>query len=50
MRNLLTLAVAVATAAPVVERYELSEDGTHILLEFMLEDPEYFMAPMTHST
>lgn len=33
----------------VVERYELSEDGTHILLEFMLEDPEYFVAPMTHS-
>ena len=33
----------------VVERYELSEDGTHILLEFMLEDPEYFEAPMTHS-
>ena len=34
----------------VVERYELSEDGMHILLEFMLEDPEYFVAPMTHST
>ncbi len=33
----------------VVERYELGEDGTHILLEFMLEDPEYFVAPMTHS-
>ena len=34
----------------VVERYELSEDGTHILLECMLDDPEYFVAPMTHST
>ena len=26
----------------VVERYELSEDGTHILLEFMLEEPRVF--------
>lgn len=32
----------------VVERYELSEDGTRILLDFLLEDPEYFVAPMTH--
>ena len=34
----------------VVERCELSEDCTHILLEFMLDDPEYFVAPMTYST
>jgi hypothetical protein len=33
----------------VVERYELSEDGTRILLDFLLEDPEYFVAPMTHN-
>ena len=33
----------------VVERYELSEDGTRILLDFMLEDPEYFVASMTHN-
>ena len=33
----------------VVERYRLAEDGTRIVLEFMLEDPEYFVGPMTHS-
>ena len=32
----------------VVERYRLTEDGTHIDLEFMLEDPEYLASPMTH--
>jgi len=33
----------------VVERYRLLESGTRIAVEFMLEDPEYFVAPMTHS-
>jgi len=33
----------------VVERYQLTEEGTRILLEFMLEDPEYLTEPMTHS-
>ncbi len=29
----------------VVERYALSEDGTRILIEFVLEDPEYLAEP-----
>ncbi len=33
----------------VVERYRLAEDGTRIVVEFMLEDPEYILRPMTHS-
>jgi len=33
----------------VVERYRLSEDGTRIFVEFMLEDPEYILEPLTHS-
>ena len=33
----------------VVERYRLSDDGTRIFAEFMLEDPEYIMEPLTHS-
>ena len=33
----------------VVERYRLNEDGAHIDLEFMLEDPEYLAEPMVHS-
>ena len=32
----------------VVERYELTEDGTHIAVEFVLEDPEYLAEPMVH--
>jgi len=32
----------------VVETYRLTEDGTRIELTFMLEDPEYLAAPMTH--
>ena len=32
----------------VVERYELSDDGTRIFVEFMLEDPEYLIGSMTH--
>ena len=32
----------------VVERYRLTQDGTHIDLEFVLEDPEYLTKPMTH--
>jgi len=30
----------------VVERYTLTKDGTHIDLEFMLEDPEFLAKPM----
>ena len=33
----------------VVERYRLLEDGTRMAVEFMLEDPEYLLEPMTHS-
>jgi hypothetical protein len=33
----------------VVERYTLTEDGTRIEMEFMLEDPEYLAEPMVHS-
>ena len=33
----------------VVERYRLTEDGTRIAVEFMLEDPEYVAEPMTHT-
>ena len=32
----------------VVERYELTEDGTHVNVEFILEDPEYLAEPMVH--
>ena len=32
----------------IVERYRLTEDGTHIDLEFDLEDPEYLVEPMSH--
>jgi hypothetical protein len=30
----------------VVERYQLSEDRTQLLLEFVVEDPEYMVEPM----
>ena len=33
----------------VVERYRLMEDGTRIVVDFMLEDPEYIATPLTHS-
>jgi len=33
----------------VVERYRLIEGGTRIAVEFMLEDPEYLAAPLTHA-
>ena len=33
----------------VVERYELSEDGTRVLVDFLLEDPEYLATSMTHT-
>ena len=33
----------------VVERYTLIADGTRVLAEFMLEDPEYLVEPITHS-
>jgi len=33
----------------VVERYQLTEDGTRIVVDFVLEDPEFLATPMTHS-
>jgi hypothetical protein len=33
----------------VVERYELSEDGTQISIDIVLEDPEYLAEPFTGS-
>jgi hypothetical protein len=33
----------------VIERYGLIENGSRLLAEFMLEDPEYLAEPMTHS-
>ncbi len=33
----------------VVERYRLIEEGTRIVVEFVLEDPEYIAEPMTHT-
>ena len=32
----------------VVERYRLTEDGTHIDIEFVLDDPDYLAEPMVH--
>ncbi len=32
----------------VVERYRLMDNGTHMELEFTLEDPEYIVGTMTH--
>ena len=31
----------------VVERFRLSDDGTHIVIDFVLEDPEYLAEPFT---
>ena len=33
----------------VVERYRLNEEGTHIDLEFILDDPEFLMEPLVDS-
>jgi len=33
----------------VVERYRLTEGGTHMVVEFMLEDPEFIAEPLTHA-
>ncbi|MGE4658415.1 MAG: DUF6152 family protein [Gammaproteobacteria bacterium] len=32
----------------VIEKYRLTQDGTQIAMEFMLEDPEYIAEPMFH--
>ena len=32
----------------VVERYTLTEDGTHVDVEFTLDDPEYLTEPLVH--
>lgn len=33
----------------VIERYRLNDDGTRVVVEFMLEDSEYILGSMTHS-
>ena len=33
----------------LVERYRLSEDKTHIIIEFTLDDPEYLTAAVSHT-
>lgn len=33
----------------VVERYRLSQDGTRISVEFVLEDPQYIAEPLLHT-
>ena len=33
----------------VVERYRLNEEGTRIVVEFVLEDPEYIAEPLSHA-
>ncbi len=34
----------------VVERYQLTQDGTRIVVDFTVEDPEYIATPMTYSS
>lgn len=41
--------VASGLRKHVVERYALSEDGTQITIEFVLEDPEYLAEPFAGS-
>ena len=33
----------------VVERYQLTEDGTRVVASFLLEDPEFIAEPKTHT-
>jgi hypothetical protein len=33
----------------VIERYRLNDGGTHMTMEFFLEDPEYIVGSMTHT-
>ena len=33
----------------VIERYQLTENGTRVVVEFMLTDPDYMAEPMIHS-
>lgn len=33
----------------LVERYRLSDDKTHIILDFTVEDPDYLSAPVSHT-
>ena len=42
------IGVPSAAQKHVVERYRLIENGTRMLAEFMLEDPEYIAEPMIH--
>ena len=34
----------------VVERFSLSEDGTHAIVDVIIEDPEYLAEPFTGQT
>ena len=33
----------------LVERYGLSEDRTHVIIDFTLEDPDYLTASVSHT-
>ena len=46
---LITYIQAIPSGAQkhVVERYQLSEDGTRLMIDFVVEDPEYLAEPFT---
>ena len=33
----------------LVERYRLSEEWTHIIIDFTVEDPDYLAEPVSHT-
>jgi len=33
----------------LVERYRLNDDGTHVIIDFTVEDPDYMIAPVSHT-
>ena len=39
--------IASGAQKHVVERYQLSEDGTRLSIDFLVEDPEYLEEPFT---
>ena len=45
LRNGNLFGIPSAAQKHVVERYELSEDGTRLLINYFLEDPEYLAEP-----
>jgi hypothetical protein len=44
-----SIVTATRTGWTRAAQYWLTEDGTRAVVDFMLEDPEYMAAPMTHS-